>query len=70
MTEKAGTGERMAADMGVPFLARIPIDPGMVESSDNGKPFVEAFPDTEAARAYKPIVKRLLELNEAKADII
>jgi Mrp family chromosome partitioning ATPase len=34
---KQDGGERMAAEMGVPFLGRIPIDPAFVEACDEGR---------------------------------
>jgi Mrp family chromosome partitioning ATPase len=37
---KAGGGELAAGEMGVPFLGRIPIDPGTVMSGDSGNPQV------------------------------
>ena len=37
---KNGGGEKMAADMGVPFLGRIPLDPAVTESGDAGRPCV------------------------------
>jgi len=59
---KQGGGEEMAKRMDVPFLGRIPIDPKIVESSDEGRPFVFHHQDTEAASAFHRIVKPLLEL--------
>jgi Mrp family chromosome partitioning ATPase len=57
---KAGGGEMMAKEMGVTFLGRIPIDPLIVEASDSGKPFVQYYSETEAAKAFKRSVKPLL----------
>ncbi len=58
---KVGGGERAALELGVPFLGRIPIEPKIVESGDSGKPFVESYKDSEAARAFAEIVKRCVE---------
>ena len=52
---KIGGGEHAAADMGVPFLGRIPIDVAIVESGDSGIPFVLAH-KSEAADAFEEIV--------------
>jgi len=60
---KAGGGERMAADMGVPFLGRIPIDPAVGEACDNGKPFVYHYSRTETAKAFERVVTPILELS-------
>jgi len=35
-----GGGEKLAQEMNVPFLGRIPIDPGIVETCDRGGPYV------------------------------
>ncbi|SEL94132.1 Chromosome partitioning ATPase, Mrp family, contains Fe-S cluster [Syntrophus gentianae] len=59
---KQGGGEEMAKRMEVPFLGRIPIDPQIVQSSDDGQPFVFFHQDTEAASAFRRIVQPLLSL--------
>ena len=51
----------MAEEMGVVFLGSIPIDKGLVDACDNGKPCMEHFPNTEAAKAFKEIVNQLTE---------
>lgn len=52
---KTGGGERIAAEMQVPFLGRIPLDPAMVISTDSGKPFVLNHRDSAAARAFNTV---------------
>ncbi len=42
-------------------IARIPIDPGVVEESDRGVPTVISRPDSPAARAYADLARELLE---------
>lgn len=59
---KTGGGEKMASEMGAPFLGRIPIDPKMVESGDSGKPFVESFAESETSKAFSRIIEPLLAL--------
>jgi len=59
---KKGGGEEMAKRMGVPFLGRIPLDPRIVESSDEGRPFISHHQNTEAAAAFQRIVEPLLDL--------
>jgi len=54
-----GGGERLAAEMGVPFLGRIPIDPQIVSASDEGTPYVKAFPDTVAGKAFREVCRRI-----------
>jgi ATP-binding protein involved in chromosome partitioning len=57
---KTGGGERAAAELGVPFLGRIPIDPQIVVSGDEGKPFADVQKDSEASRAFREIVDKIL----------
>ncbi|NBB94968.1 MAG: P-loop NTPase [Planctomycetes bacterium] len=61
---KVGGGERLATEMDVPFLGRIPLDPGIVASGDSGKPFVESVADSPAARAFAAAVEPILDQNE------
>ena len=64
---KAGGGERMAADMGVPFLGRIPIDPAVGEACDTGKAFVYHYNGTETAKAFERMVTPILALSDNAA---
>ena len=52
---RQGGGERMAKEMGVPFLARIPIDPELVIAEDEGKAFAQDHSESPAARALDQI---------------
>jgi Mrp family chromosome partitioning ATPase len=61
---KTGGGERMAREMGVPFLGRIPIDPAIGEACDAGRPFVEGDRPTETAKAFQRIIAPILSLSE------
>ncbi|MBD3184254.1 P-loop NTPase [Candidatus Poribacteria bacterium] len=57
---KTGGGKEAAAEMGVPFLGRIPIDPEIVKSGDSGKPFVETFPESVATKAFMEVVRKVV----------
>jgi len=59
---KTGGGERLAAEMGVPFLGRIPLDPAVGEACDRGTPFVSQAADSATARAFARVVAPLLNL--------
>jgi len=63
---KTGGGEKMALEMGVPFLGRIPIDPKIVEYSDSGRPFLQYVTGSETARAFESVIGPLLSLNKEK----
>lgn len=58
---KKGGGERMAKELGVPFLGAIPIDPTVVEGGDSGNPIVVSAPDSPAAKAFMDIVGKLTQ---------
>jgi ATP-binding protein involved in chromosome partitioning len=47
----SGGGQALADEMGVPLLARIPLDPLMREAADEGCPVAEVAPGSEAALA-------------------
>ncbi len=61
---KAGGGERMAQDMGVPFLGRIPIDPAIDEACDIGRPFVSDCDHSQTAKAFTQIISPILSLSD------
>jgi Mrp family chromosome partitioning ATPase len=54
---KRGGGEKAAAELGVPFLGRVPLDAALVEMGDEGKPFVFFGRNSKAAEAFMKIVK-------------
>jgi ATP-binding protein involved in chromosome partitioning len=56
-----GGGEMLAQETDVPFLGKIPIDPVISQTSDEGKPFVITHPDSVPAKAMKRIVDQLEE---------
>jgi ATP-binding protein involved in chromosome partitioning len=54
-----GGGQKMAENMAVPFLGRIPIYQPIREGSDNGVPLVLGDPDSPAARAFTAAAERV-----------
>ncbi len=63
---KRGGGEDMAVEMGVPFLGRIPLEPKIVETGDNGKPYLQYYRDSETARAFELAIQPLLHLRDKR----
>ncbi|MFA5658099.1 MAG: Mrp/NBP35 family ATP-binding protein [Oscillospiraceae bacterium] len=59
---KSGGGEKMAKEMGVPFLGSIPIDPAIVEACDSGEPYIQKYKNSQAALAFKQSVLRYMDL--------
>jgi ATP-binding protein involved in chromosome partitioning len=58
---KSGGGEKAARELDVPFLGTIPIDPQIVQSGDDGKPFIVHHPESQASRAFNSIVEKILQ---------
>jgi ATP-binding protein involved in chromosome partitioning len=53
-----GGGEQMAADLGVPFIGRIPLYQAIREGGDSGVPLAISEPDSPAARAFMAAAER------------
>ncbi|MEA1963959.1 MAG: Mrp/NBP35 family ATP-binding protein [Candidatus Aerophobetes bacterium] len=58
---KTGGGERAAENLKVPFLGRIPIEPTIVDSTDEGKPFVQNYKETETAKVMDRIAMKIMQ---------
>jgi ATP-binding protein involved in chromosome partitioning len=56
-----GGGVRLAEDIGVPLLGRIPFDLHVVADGDAGSPIVRSHPETETATAFKDVAARLID---------
>jgi len=57
---KTGGGEKAAAQLKVAFLGRIPIEPAIVDSTDQGRPFIRAYGKTSTARLMDEIVGKIM----------
>jgi ATP-binding protein involved in chromosome partitioning len=55
----AGGGEELADELGVPLLARIPLEPALREGGDVGRPIVTVDPDGEVAQVFRELAERL-----------
>jgi len=47
-----GGGQRVADELGLPFLGEVPIDPRVAEGGDKGQPIVRYAPDSPVAEAF------------------
>ena len=56
---KQGGGEKLAEQMNLDFLGKIPIDPGIGDCSDAGTPFVHFRGKTATAIAFQAIVAKI-----------
>jgi ATP-binding protein involved in chromosome partitioning len=54
----SGGGERMAADLNIPFVGRIPIYQPIREGGDAGVPLMISEPESPAARAFMAAAER------------
>ena len=67
---KVGGGERAAKELGVPFLGRIPIDPGVVHKADLGQPFVADPKDSVAKTAFLELIQKLIhQLESSQGEV-
>jgi len=57
----SGGGQKIAEELGVPFLDRVPIDSKICEDSDRGTPFIIEHAETPAAKAFMRVVDKVEE---------
>lgn len=55
-----GGGLSLALRMNVPFLGNIPLDPEIVQSGDNGKPYVYYHPMSKTAERFEEIIGKII----------
>lgn len=67
---KSGGGEDAANQLGIQFLGRIPLEPGVVQSGDKGMPIVIADPDSASAKAFNGIVKKIVDTVENRQEYL
>jgi len=63
---KTGGGERIADEMKVPFLGRIPLDPQIVTSTDEGMPFVLNNSKSSTITAFNNVASNWIKLLKNK----
>jgi ATP-binding protein involved in chromosome partitioning len=57
----SGGGERLAAELGVPFLGRVPLDAAVATSGDRGTPTVLSAPRSPAGRALQETIRVVMD---------
>jgi ATP-binding protein involved in chromosome partitioning len=55
----SGGGDRLAQELEVPLLGRVPLDARLREAGDEGVPLVESDPDSEPARAIAALAEEI-----------
>jgi len=61
-----GGGEKLAAEAGVPFLGRIPIEPEVARSGDDGDVFLAVAGQSPSAVAFKGVIASVVAALDAK----
>ena len=57
---KSGGGGKAAEEFKLPFLGKIPIDLNMVNSADEGKPYISQYKNSKTAQILNKIVELIL----------
>jgi ATP-binding protein involved in chromosome partitioning len=57
----SGGGERLAKEMKVPFLGRVPLDPAVAAAGDAGAPTVVSAPESPAGQALHGLTQTVLD---------
>jgi ATP-binding protein involved in chromosome partitioning len=55
----SGGGQRLASQVGVPFLGQIPIEPQVAKSGDSGLPVAASQPESLAGKAFNELATRV-----------
>ncbi|HVP74936.1 MAG TPA: Mrp/NBP35 family ATP-binding protein [Gaiellaceae bacterium] len=66
----SGGGELLAAELGVPLLGRVPLDPLLREQGDLGEPIVAAHPEAESAKAIVTIAEAVDASRQSSGGIV
>jgi len=56
-----GGADKLSADTGVPVIAKLPLDPVIGKSCDDGASLFAEFPDSQVVRAYCDLAKRVAQ---------
>jgi ATP-binding protein involved in chromosome partitioning len=62
-----GGGEKLAQKFSVPFLGKIPIEPEIAKSGDEGKPYIHFYEKTATAKRFDDIVNKIVQ-TQTKPD--
>jgi ATP-binding protein involved in chromosome partitioning len=58
----SGGGERLAAELGVPLIGSVPLDPQLRECGDAGEPLMIGAPESESAQELRRIADAVLAM--------
>ena len=57
---KSGGGKKAAEEFKIPFLGKIPIDTDIVNSTDEGKPYIFQYKKSETSQIFNKVVELIL----------
>jgi ATP-binding protein involved in chromosome partitioning len=58
-----GGGDRLAAELGIPMLGRVSLDPLLRECGDAGEPLMAAAPESTSAHELRQIADKILSFD-------
>jgi ATP-binding protein involved in chromosome partitioning len=64
----SGGGMKLAERFDLPFLGKIPLDPDIVKSGDEERPYVYSYPKSNTAQRFAEIVERVLSFEGGEKD--
>ncbi len=64
-----GGGERIAHDIGAPFLGRLPLTTAVRAGGDEGTPIVAADPESPAAKAFMDLARKVADTASGDAGL-
>ena len=62
----SGGGERLAKSYGIPFLGSIPLDPDIVKSGDEERPYMHFYSETKTAQKFDEIVEKIVHFKKSE----
>jgi ATP-binding protein involved in chromosome partitioning len=66
---KSGGGEKIAKELNVPFLGKIPFDIELSQSSDEGQPLIMKNSKSKALKSFINIVNKIEEFFKGKSNV-
>jgi predicted Fe-Mo cluster-binding NifX family protein len=65
---KTGGAEKASKELDVPLLGKIPLEAGIVEAGDAGKPFIYFNDGGEASKEIRKIINKVIETVESSSS--
>lgn len=66
----SGGGQRLADELGVPLLGSVPLQPGLADDADGGRPVMVSAPESPAAAALQAIATLVAEALDEHAPVL